>query len=377
MREADTGWLKDLLTDHLPPCVSLYQPVHRAAPPAHEDPVRFNNLLEEVERQLKQRYPTNVVREMVDKVRSAQAEIGAHGGDRDTVAVFASKDYFQVITLQEPIRETVVVADNFHVKPLIRTLQSAGRFQLLCLSQKRAQVFEGTHYRLSPLPLHNIPEDANIVSGMTLSHEVSSQVDLAEAHTQLPNEGSAPHPPAFTERFFHAVDKAVWENYSRKSHLPLILVAVERNQSIFRQISANPLLMNEGIRLDPNSLDADRLRQEAWRIMEPHYQAELSKLADQFRFAKAHHLGSDQLFQVAESLVAGRVGTLLVETGKQIPGRLHRASGLIEPITPTNPLADDVLDDLAELTLKMDGQVLVIPPDQMPTQTGVAAIYRY
>jgi len=38
---------------------------------------------------------------------------------------------------------------------------------------------------------------------------------------------------------------------------------------------------------------------------------------------------------------------------------------------------DDVLDDLAEMVLKMDGQVLVLPRENMPTDSGVAAIYRY
>jgi hypothetical protein len=40
-------------------------------------------------------------------------------------------------------------------------------------------------------------------------------------------------------------------------------------------------------------------------------------------------------------------------------------------------LVDDVLDDLAMLSLKMGGQVVIMPTERMPTETGVAAIYRY
>jgi hypothetical protein len=36
-----------------------------------------------------------------------------------------------------------------------------------------------------------------------------------------------------------------------------------------------------------------------------------------------------------------------------------------------------VLDDIAELVLKNGGQVVVMPKDRMPTQTGAAAIYRF
>lgn len=42
-----------------------------------------------------------------------------------------------------------------------------------------------------------------------------------------------------------------------------------------------------------------------------------------------------------------------------------------------HPEVDDVLDDLGELVLKKGGQMLVVPAERMPTQTGIAAIYRF
>jgi hypothetical protein len=42
-----------------------------------------------------------------------------------------------------------------------------------------------------------------------------------------------------------------------------------------------------------------------------------------------------------------------------------------------HPEVDDVLDDLGALALKMGGHVVVAPSEQMPTQNGIAAIYRY
>jgi len=38
---------------------------------------------------------------------------------------------------------------------------------------------------------------------------------------------------------------------------------------------------------------------------------------------------------------------------------------------------DDVLDDLGELVRMRNGAVVVVPADRMPTETGVAAIYRF
>ena len=43
----------------------------------------------------------------------------------------------------------------------------------------------------------------------------------------------------------------------------------------------------------------------------------------------------------------------------------------------SDPEMDDVLDDLAELVLRMKGDVVVVPAERMPSTTGAVAIYRY
>jgi hypothetical protein len=96
-----------------------------------------------------------------------------------------------------------------------------------------------------------------------------------------------------------------------------------------------------------------------------------------FGAAKARGLGSDNVEQVARSAVARRVATLLVEADRQIPGRFDTSTGEIQFAESANPDVDDVLDDIAELVLKNGGQVVVVPKERMPSQTGAAAIYRF
>ena len=36
-----------------------------------------------------------------------------------------------------------------------------------------------------------------------------------------------------------------------------------------------------------------------------------------------------------------------------------------------------MLDDLAERVLKTGGEVIMVPPERMPSKTGLAAIYRF
>jgi hypothetical protein len=75
--------------------------------------------------------------------------------------------------------------------------------------------------------------------------------------------------------------------------------------------------------------------------------------------------------------VVGRVATLLIEANRQLPDRIDAATGDVE-FDDLAPLEiDDALDDLGALALKMGGEVVIVPAERMPTETGIAAIYRY
>jgi hypothetical protein len=179
------------------------------------------------------------------------------------------------------------------------------------------------------------------------------------------------------ERFFRAVDRGVLDYHSRPSGLPLILAALPEHHHLFHQVSHNPFLIAEGLPINPDTLPIDELRERAWQVVEPQYQARLTTLAAEFEEAKSKGLGSDDLEQVAQAAVAGRVATLLVESGRVVAGRLDAATGRVEAADLSDPQVDDLLDDLGQLVGKMGGQILVIPAEQMPGTTGLAATYRY
>ncbi|MFO7535513.1 MAG: hypothetical protein R6X19_07515 [Kiritimatiellia bacterium] len=73
----------------------------------------------------------------------------------------------------------------------------------------------------------------------------------------------------------------------------------------------------------------------------------------------------------------GQLATLLIEDGRQIPGRISAATGQVHLAELSDPEVDDVLDDLGQLVLSKGGQVALVPADQMPTDTGIAATRRF
>lgn len=372
-----------LASGHRPPCLSLYQPTHRHHPENQQDPIRFRNLVKELEASLGEKYPASDTRLLLEPFEALAHDYDFWNHTLDGLAVLGGPGLFHVFQLQRPVAELAVVADTFHTKPLRRFLQSVGRYQVLGLSLQKIQIFEGNRDTLDELdPAPGVPRSIGEALGdeLTDPHRTVASYGGVGADSMPMHHGRGGKKDEVdndAERFFRAVDRAVLEHHSRPSGLPLILAALPEHHHLFHRVSHNPFLMAEGLTINPDVLPIDELRERIWQVVEPQYQARLAALADEFRGAKSKGLGSDDLTQVTQAAAAGRVATLLIEADRQIVGRLDNLTGRVEVADLSHPQADDLLDDLGELVGKMGGRVLIIPAELMPVRTGLAATYRY
>ncbi|CCE24223.1 conserved protein of unknown function [Methylotuvimicrobium alcaliphilum 20Z] len=367
-----------------PPCLSLYQPTHRNHPNNQQDPIRFKNLVKALEESLLQQFPSDEIQPLLEPFLALADDRNFWNCTHDGLAVLGAKGIFRVYKLQRPVAELAVVADSFHTKPLVRILQSADRYQILAVNRHKIKLFEGNRDALDEIePALGVPRTITEALGeeLTEPHQtVASYGGVGGGHSPMHHThgGKESEVDSDSERFFRAVDRAVLEHHSQPSGLPLILAALPEHHHIFHDVSHNSFLIPESIDIHPDSLSStDELRQRAWQLIEPHYLTRLTALVEDFGNARSKGLSDDDLTQVAKSVVEGRVATLLIEASREIPGRINATTGEIAFDDLAHPQVNDLLDDLGELVLKMGGQVVVVPSERMPTETGIAVIYRY
>lgn len=363
-----------------PPCLSLYQPTHRRHPDNQQDPIRFRNQVKTLEESLRRKYSTRDVRPLLTPFQALADDPSFWNHTLDGLAVLSAGGLFRVYRLQRPVPELAVVADSFHIKPLIRILQSADRYQVLSLNQQEIRLFEGNRDALDPV--EPSPAALKAVDEAREADRKQPQVQVwthgAESSGAAVRHGAgADVVETGIERFFRAVDRAILVDHSRPSGLPLVLAALPENLARFHRVSRNPFLVAEGIAGDPGPLTADELRNRAWGLFEPHYQARLTALIDMFGAARSKDLATGDVALAARNAVAGRVSTLLIDADKHVPGRIDPITGAIEFDDLANPEVEDMLDDVGELVLKYGGQVVIVPTDRMPTDSGIAAIDRF
>lgn len=374
-----------ILRDHRgAACLSLYQPTHRHHPANEQDPIRFANLVKSLEAMLARQQPAQQVRKLLEPFRALGEDHDFWNHATDGLAVLGSADLFRVYRLHRTVPELAIVADTFHLKPLMRILQSADRYHVLALSRKDVRLFEGNRDVLDEVELHDaVPR--TIVDALG--------EELTESHLRMssPGGGGGGQPPVQhgyggradeidvdAERYFRAVDRAVQAHHSQPSGIPLILAALPQHHHMFHSISRNPQLLPESLDVHPDALaSTDELRRRVWQILEPRYLQRLAGLVDRFASARAAGQGEADLANVARAVAGGRVDTLLIEAERVIPGRIDPDSGAMTLDGAAGGGNDDVLDDLGTLTLQRGGDVVIVPASRMPADTGVAAILRY
>ena len=371
-----------ILGKHEAPCLSLYQPTHRGFPERQQDPIRFRNLVKRLEESLRQKYPDREIAPLLAPFHELAADADFWNHNLDGLAVLGAADMFRVYRLQRPIEELAIVADSFHTKPLMRIVQSADRYQILALNRHSARLFEGNRdsvdeIALAPAVPSNLDEVSTREPERNRATRTHGRVEPGVMGRHGASDSKQDGIDAETEKFFREVDRAVLENHSRPSDLPLLLAALPEHHHLLRKVSNNPYLMDASIDVDASKLSLDELRERAWALVQPRYLDRLASLIEAFSAAEAKQHGSADLSDVARAATEGRVATLLLEAGRSIPGRIDADTGALADAKLDDPQIDDMLDDLGERVLRGGGEVVIVPADRMPTRSGLAAIYRF
>jgi hypothetical protein len=380
--------LKPLLGEHPAPCLSLYQPTFRQFPESQQNAIRYRNLLRELETALKDKYRGADSASLLRPFMRLADDEAFWAHPQDGIAMFAAHGFFHVEKVQRRVPEIVIVNDHLYLKPLVRIFQSEDTYQILALDREEIRMYQGDRYVLDEIVMApSVPRTIEDALGARVTLQGTARKGTTGTGmgsssgigvgAQFHGHGSKKdeEPQNDIERFFRVVDRAVTHAHSMPSTFPLIVAALPEYHSRFQALSHNPYLLDEGIHTNADALTIERLRGEAWRVMEPRYHARLAQLLDMYHAAKARGQATDDLTHAVEFAVDARVGTLLVEADRRMPG--HIEGRMPKHADRDDAGAGDILDDLAERVLKTGGQVIAVPKGSMPTATGFAAIFRY
>jgi hypothetical protein len=378
MRLLNLHEVQQLLVGVQSPCVSLYLSRPRNELGARIATTKMTYLLRKTENLLKQSLPFKDIRKFMRPLWNFKRDL--FWKNHSSLAMFHSSGVSGYLPLTSEVTELTVVADSFHLKPILKRLKDQGqRLWVLSLGQNKVTLFRWVNRQLDPI--ETIYAGDNDKSGLRFminadgasranvrSHLYDFQLNIADPDQHRENLHS----------FFRKVDSIVQQHLAAES-LPLVLAGVRSLRPIFHGISRYPLLTHSGI---DGSFENTALQPKLLlRVNE--FAAEINRAQDQkarteYEEAALAEQGLDELSMVTKAAFNGQVRKLFVAEDRQIWGVLDesKATAILHPAQMTTR-DDDILDDLAELVLKKGGKVHVLPACKMPTTSPIAAILRW
>lgn len=377
-----TEKLQEILEKRSEFCISLFMPTHRAGRETEQGPIRFKNLLADVEeRLLAKDLRASKVDEMLSAPRSLLEGTNFWQHQSDGLAVFFTADMFHLYRLPHSFKEMVFVADRFHIKPLLPILNSDGIFHILAISQNKIRLFEGTQHTVDEIDLAETPE--------TLSESFPD--DWPKQKFQFQTMGSSgsvgqaggTHAHATgsnikqrLQKWFRTIDKEV-ASLLADTRSPLVLAGVDTLFPIYKEVNTYPHLVEDGIAGNPDTMKGMELHPKAWAIVKPFFTKEREAGMGLYRQLAGTGRTTADITEAVLAAYHGRVEVLYVALGVQVWGKFDPEKNEVQIREKPQSGDEDLLDFIAIQTMVKGGAVFAVSPDDVPSKTHVAAVLRY
>jgi hypothetical protein len=380
MKNLTLDQIKGLAQQTASPSISIFLPTHRAGQDTQQDPIRFKNLLRDAEKQF---LDSGMGPREVDAVlKPAQAlldDSNFWNHQSEGLAVFMTSDEFHYFPLPFRVEELLVVAQSYYVTPILPLFTNNGHYYILAISLNEVRLFEGTRYGVGQIALPD---------GIAANMEEALRLDGPQKSLQMHSGGGGgmfhgqgagnEEQKIWIEQYLNLVDTSLTEIF-REQNAPLILAGVDYLLPMYRKVSEYQHIMEEGIIGNPDHLHPEELQEQAWRIVDTYFQQETKKTVEQYQQLADTDKATDSVEEIVAAAVNGRVDKLILSVENQIWGAFNPKDGKVirssEGQSKEYNLA--LLDFAAMNTLQNGGTVCALSQDEMPTDSPIAAVFRY
>lgn len=382
MKSLSKDELKILMRKQKGPCISMFMPAYRAGAEIQQNQIRFRNLLREAEEKLTAAgCRATEAKALLEPVHVLSGNVPFWRQQNCGLAIFISTDTFRHYCLPINFDELIIVADRFHVKPLLPALSGDGRYYILTLSQKGSRLYEGTKQSIGEIQIETIPK--NLAEALQYD-ELEKQIRFHRGTPRGGERGSMmsgggaelDDAKENISKYFRQIDKGL-HDLLRGERVPLVLAGVDYLFPIYREVNTYPHLMEDGIPGNPKGISTEQLHRLALEIVGPYFQKAENDAIAQYRQSSGTGLTSSDIKEIIHAACDGRVGLLFIAMGHRQWGIFDMDSKDVQLHEKIETGSEDLLDFSAIQTLLNGGTVYSLPREKMPDDKPIAAVFRY
>lgn len=365
-----------------PGCVSIFMTVQTESGDFKKEEIQFKNLLNTAEERLPEEIEgVRRPKEILTPARELKEDLYFWQYPNPGLALFMAPGIFFCCRL--PVRFDVwtVCSQRFHLKPLMAYFNGTRRFYVLALSINAVRLIECNSYDAAEVDL------GDVAGGLGRALDYDSKQRQLQFHTGAQNAGGGRagifHGQGVgkddrkdeIQRFFRQVDENL--NKAADAEAPLVLAGVDYLLPLFQAVTTRSNVLEQGIAGNLERCKPLEIQQMALKPIEMFFQREESRVLEQVESLLGTGLASTDLRTVVGGACYGRVESLFVSNETACWGSFDADRNLLETKESSVPGVEDLTDRAAVETYVRGGNVYPAAESDMPTNSSLAAVFRY
>lgn len=356
-------------------CISIYIPTRRGGKESLQNQIRFKNTMEKI----KPIVPGFDLGPAMALLENGNAAFWQY--QKDGFALFMSSELTRAFRLSMDTPEVAVVADQFHLKPVLPLVAYDTTFFILALSQNECRLYQCTRQHCDEITPENLPDSLSQALRFDLQ-EKQLQFHTASQTSQTPGRKAAAfHGQGVADdedkdrilRYFQAINNALTTFLGPRTDL-LVLAGVDYLHALYRSANTYPHLVKEGITGNPENMSAQDLQKAAWEIVVPHTRKDLNQALNTYHDLKGSGKTANDLAHILEQAPTGQMKHLIVARDVDQWGQFSWNDG---PVFHSEKQAQDqdLLNVAACHALRNGASVFPVPLKEMPDDSPAAAVF--
>lgn len=356
---------------------TITMPTHEKGEESKQDPIRFKNLINETAERLKEKGKKEAEVEKYLKSAKELLEKPMFWSHSDKgLAVYISDSETEIFKLPYDIETQVYVNDHFLITPLLPMQSLDGTFCVLTASRQNAKLLKCTR---------NEVEDIT-PGGVSTSVEDYLEVD-PEKQLQFHSGARGQKAVYFghnaneedkmivVEQFFRELEKEITK-VMRERNDPLIVIGLSDNLSLYNKIDNYSRTLEDAIHHNPDELSEMEIKEKGWKVIKKHFLKEMYDSLEKFS-ENGNEKVSNNLSEIVEATIMGRSQTVFISKNEKKWGIYDKENQTVHYSNKPSNGDVELLNWLSITAHKTGSKVYILPKDEMPMRSTVAAAYRF
>ncbi len=362
------------------PWITITMPLEGGGPLARSGPIRYRNLLRQVDDLFEARATEPAQRAaLIDPLRALGGRRDLFNAAADGLVVFASPRRVEHWHIPVTLEETARLDERPYLEPLIPLVTDPIHFYVVVLTLHQVRLLECSRFVSRELPLpKGTPTRLEEAAGWELDQDTLRAVAIGRVGTGFMFHGHGAGKDdvnADLEKYVRDVEPGLWKAIVHKG-APVVLVTSEHLEPVFRGHTRLPEVVTPAIHGIAEQATDPELHARALALVEPRFEAAVEEAKERLGALLGTGVATEQIAEVVVAAADGRVDTLFVREGAHVPGSFDAETHSVR-LGDGHEDTTDLLDRAATDVFLRGGTVYRLAPARMPVTAEAAAILRY